>query len=53
MTVLAEPGTRLVRMARRDFQPEFSAHISTTSHTQDGNPDRWREIQEYNLKICG
>lgn len=35
MTVLAEPGTWLVRMARRDFQPEFSAHISTASHAQD------------------
>jgi len=51
--VLAEPGTGLVRKARRDFQPKFSANTfnrklcrKTASKPMTGNP-------EYNFKIYG
>jgi len=51
LTVLAEPGTWLVRKARRDFQPEFSAHTSTASllKTASGPMARNSEIQPQDL----
>jgi hypothetical protein len=53
LTVLAEPGTWLVRKARRDFQPEISARIFNRKPSVGRHPSRWREIQKYNFKIYG
>ena len=51
LTVLAEPGTGLVRKARRDFQPEISASTFNRKPRARRSPSRWREIQKYNFKI--
>jgi hypothetical protein len=51
LTVLAEPGTWLVRKARRDFQPEISASTFNRKRCAGRHPSRWREIQKYNFKI--
>jgi len=53
LTVLAEPGTWLVRKARRDFQPEIPASTFNRKPCVRWHPSRRREIEKYNFKIYG
>jgi hypothetical protein len=53
LTVLAEPGTWLVRKARQDFQPEIPASTFSRKPRARRHQSRWREIQEYHFKIYG